>query len=105
MMNDIGQAGPWAGMVGRRGSDSVVLEALSQFVEPATIRHVITQAGKDSPRIRRLPAIAVVWLIIAMAIYRPLENFASTIFIPTRSEVVGTFLRIDGIQSVGDRIA
>jgi hypothetical protein len=73
MMNDIGQGGPWAAMVGRRWSDSVVLEALSQFVGPATIRHVITATGKKSRRIRRLPASAVVWLVIAMAIYRPLD--------------------------------
>jgi hypothetical protein len=73
MMNDIGQGGPWAGIVGRRWDDSLVLEALSQFVGPATIRQVLTATGKKSQRIRRLPAVAVVWLIIAMSIYRQVD--------------------------------
>ena len=69
-MDDIGQGGPWAGIAGRRWVDSVVLEALSRFVEPALIRQVLTQTGKDSRRIRRLPAAAMVWLVIAPAMDR-----------------------------------
>ena len=73
MMHDIGQGGPWAGIVGRRWDNSVVLEALNQFVGPTMLREVLVKTGKDSQRIRRLPAVAVVWLVIAMAIYRPLD--------------------------------
>ena len=72
-MDDIGQGGPWAGIAGQRWVDSVVLEALSRFVGPALIRQVLTQTGKDSRRIRRLPAAAMVWLVIALAIDRRLD--------------------------------
>ena len=72
-MHDIGQGGPWAGIVGQRWSDSVVLEALSPFVGPTMLREVLVKTGKDSQRIRRLPAMAVVWLIIAMALYRRVD--------------------------------
>ena len=73
MMNDIGQSGLWTGIVGRRWDDSLVLEAMSQFVGPALIRQVLTATGKKSQRIRRLLAAAVVWLVIAMSIYRSLD--------------------------------
>ena len=72
-MTDIGQGRPWAGIVGRRWDDSVVLEALSQFVGPAMVRQVLMATGKQSQRIRRLSAMAVVWLIIAMALYRRVD--------------------------------
>jgi hypothetical protein len=42
----------------------IVLEALARFVPPETIRSVLTQTGRQSQRIRRLPATAVVWLAI-----------------------------------------
>jgi hypothetical protein len=34
----------------------LVLEALTRFVPPETIRAVLTQTGRHSQRIRRLPA-------------------------------------------------
>jgi hypothetical protein len=37
------------------------------------IRQVLRQTGAASRRIRRLPAVAVVWLVMAMAIYRDLD--------------------------------
>ena len=53
----------------------IVLEALARFVppetivsSPETIRSVLTQTGRQSQRIRRLPATAVVWLAIAIGI-------------------------------------
>lgn len=72
-MDDIGQGGPWAGIGQRRWVDSVVIETLSECVGPGTVRQVLAATGKASQRIRRLPAVTIVWLILAMAIYRHLD--------------------------------
>ena len=69
-MDGTGHGRPWAQIVGERGEDHVMLEALCRFVDPATVRAVLRQTGAQSRRIRRLPAAAVVWLIIAMAVWR-----------------------------------
>lgn len=83
-MDVIGQGGPWAGIQRRRWDDAIVLEALSRCVSPTMIGQVLTQTGRASRRLRRLPATAVVWLVIAMAIYRQVD-------IPsTWRQVVGT---------------
>jgi hypothetical protein len=51
----------------------MVLEALSQFVPAETIRAVLTQTGRHSQRIRRLPATAVVWRVMALGIWTDLD--------------------------------
>jgi hypothetical protein len=51
----------------------VVLEALTRFVSPETLRAVLTQTGRHRQRIRRLPATAVVWLVIAIGIWTDLD--------------------------------
>ena len=51
----------------------IVLEALARFIPPETIRSVLTQTGRQSQRIRRLPATAVVWLAIAIGIWTDLD--------------------------------
>ena len=38
-----------------------------------TIRTVLTQTGRHSQRIRRLPATAVVWLVIAIGVWTDLD--------------------------------
>ncbi|MBI3835847.1 MAG: transposase domain-containing protein [Planctomycetes bacterium] len=43
----------------------IVLKAFSQFVLAETIHRVLTQANRCSQRIRRLPAAAVVWWVVA----------------------------------------
>lgn len=72
-MEVIGQRRPWAAIVGRKWADTVVLEVLSQFVSPAMVRQALEQTGRRSRRIRRLPAAAVVWLVVAMGIFRHLD--------------------------------
>ena len=72
-MDAIGQGGPWAVKRGRRGDDSTVLEALSRCVTPGLIGQVLAQTDRASRRVRRLPATAVVWLVIAMGVYRPMD--------------------------------
>ena len=72
-MEVIGQGRPWAAIVGRKWADTVVLEVLSQFVSPSMVRQALEQTGRRSRRIRRLPAAAVVWLVVAMGIFRHLD--------------------------------
>jgi hypothetical protein len=51
----------------------IVLEALCRFVSPETIRSVLSQTGRQARRVRRLPAAAVVWLVIAIGIWTDLD--------------------------------
>ena len=51
----------------------IVLEALSRFVSPATIRSVLTQTGRRTQRIRRLPTTTIVWLVIAIGLWTDLD--------------------------------
>ena len=72
-MSSIGQGGPSSPLREEWPAPLVVLEALSQFVPAETIRAVLTQTGRHSQRIRRLPATAVVWLVIAIGIWTDLD--------------------------------
>ncbi|MFQ5495976.1 MAG: IS4 family transposase [Phycisphaerae bacterium] len=68
-MIDIGHGGPGSQAGLELPAPVVVLEALSRFIPPTTIRSVLTGTGRHSRRIRRLPAEAVVWLVIAIGIW------------------------------------
>lgn len=72
-MSSIGQGGPSSPLREEWPAPIVVLEALTRFVPPETIRAVLTQTGRYSRRIRRLPATAVVWLVIAIGIWTDLD--------------------------------
>lgn len=72
-MMSIGHGGPEATGRLEWPSASIVLEALSQFVSPAAIHSVLRQTGRESQRIRRLPAAATVWLVIAIGIWTDLD--------------------------------
>ncbi len=52
----------------------MVLEALSRFIPPQTIRTVLTDTGRQTRRVRRLPATAVVWLVIAIGMLTHWQN-------------------------------
>lgn len=69
----IGHGGPLGPFRGEWPAPGIVLEALSRFVSPDTIRSVLTQTGRHSRRIRRLPAAGVVWLVIAIGIWSDLN--------------------------------
>ena len=68
-MSSIGPGGPSSPLREEWPAPIVVLEALSRFVPTETIRAVLTQTGRHSQRIRRLPATAVVWLVIGIGIW------------------------------------
>jgi len=72
-MSSIGQGGLSSPLREEWPAPIVVLEALTQFVPPETIRAVLTQTGRHSQRIRRLPAMAVVWLVIGIGIWTDLD--------------------------------
>jgi hypothetical protein len=72
-MSSIGQEGPDSARGAEWPAPIVVLEALTQFVTPEAIRVVLIQTGRHSQRIRRLPATAVVWLVIAIGIWTDLD--------------------------------
>ena len=50
-----------------------VLEAICRYVRPERIAGVLTQTGRASRRIRKVPATAVVWLVIAMGLWGDLN--------------------------------
>jgi len=72
-MKAIGHGGPESGVRLELPAPLIVLEALSRFISPQTIRSVLTQTGRHSRRIRRLPAAAVVWPVIAIGIWTDLD--------------------------------
>lgn len=72
-MSSIGQGGPSSPLREEWPAPIVVLEALSQFVSARAIRSVLTQTDRHSRRIRRLPATAVVWLVIAIGLWTDLD--------------------------------
>jgi hypothetical protein len=47
----------------------VVLEAICRYVPPQQIAQVLARTGRESRRLRKLPATAVVWLVIAMGLW------------------------------------
>ena len=72
-MHAIGHGGPRTQVGLEWSAPVIVLEALARFIPPETIRSVLTQTGRQSRRIRRLPATAVVWLAIAIGIWTDLD--------------------------------
>jgi hypothetical protein len=72
-MSSIGQGGPGSVLRVEWPTPIVVLEALTRFVPPEVVRAVLTRTGRHSLRIRRLPAAAVVWLVIAIGIWTDLD--------------------------------
>jgi hypothetical protein len=57
-MQAIGRGGPRTRAGLEWPAPVIVLEALARFVSPETIRSVLTRTGRESQRIRRLPATA-----------------------------------------------
>jgi len=72
-MKTIGHGGPKTQVRSEWPAQSVVLEALSRFISPDTIHSVLIQVGRQSQRIRLLPAPAMVWLVIAIGIWSDLN--------------------------------
>lgn len=72
-MLSIGHGGPPTARAEEWPAPVVVLEALSRFVSPELIRAALNRTGRHSQRIRRLPATAVVWLVIAIGLWTDLD--------------------------------
>ena len=72
-MKAVGYGGPEAEAGLGLPAPVIVFEALSRFIPPQTIRLVLANTGRQTRRIRRLPAAAVVWLVIAIGIWTDLD--------------------------------
>jgi hypothetical protein len=69
MVSSIGNGLPEGPAYFRWPEEAVVLEALSTMIPPKRIRGVLQATGRGEKRIRKLPAAAVVWLVIALGIW------------------------------------
>lgn len=54
-------------------SNALVLEALSRYVPPERLEAALARTGRREVRIRRLPAMAVLWLVIAIGLWGDLD--------------------------------
>lgn len=72
-MEYIGHGGPGSQAGLELPPPVIVLEALTRFVPTQTIRSILAHTGRETKRIRRLPAEAVVWLVIAIGIWSDLD--------------------------------
>ena len=68
-MDSIGQGRPTTPIGFRWPEESVVLEALARTVRPEQIDAVLAIRGRKKRRIRRLPLVAVVWLVICFGVW------------------------------------
>jgi hypothetical protein len=66
---NIGQGRPDAIPIGRPGEGLPTLEALSRWIPPAQIYAALEQTQRHSKRIRKVPASAVVWLMVAIGLW------------------------------------
>ena len=89
MVKSIGREGP-ANPVDFWPEGSVVLEALSEMIKPACIEAALQATGRKEQRRRRLPAAAVLWLVVGFGIWS--ESNVPTIWRRLRG-TVRTMLR------------
>jgi len=68
-MESIGQGRPAAAIGFCWPAESVVLEALSATIRPEMIDAVLASGRGKKRRIRRLPLVAVVWLVICFGVW------------------------------------
>jgi hypothetical protein len=65
-------------------SNTLVLEALSRYLPPERLAAALAQTGRRDGRVRKLPVVAVVWLVIAIGLWGDLDLPA------IRRQVAGT---------------
>lgn len=73
-MDSIGQGRPCGAIYCGERDSQVALEAIARFITPELIASSLQQTGRRSRRIRRLPAPAVTWLVIAMGLFSDLDT-------------------------------
>lgn len=72
-MSAIGQGWPRTATGPFVASEEPILEALSRHVSPQAIAEILERTGRQSLRIRRAPAAAVVWLMLVMGLRSDLD--------------------------------
>jgi hypothetical protein len=72
-MGKIGQGRPQSTANVGGLSNALVLEALSRYVPPERMEAALARTGRREVRIRRLPAMAVLWLVIAIGLWGDLD--------------------------------
>ena len=68
-MDSIGHGRPSAPVGFRWPEESVVLEALTATIRPEQIEAALAGLARKKQRIRRLPAVAVAWLVICLGVW------------------------------------
>jgi hypothetical protein len=68
LKESIGQGWPRSGIQGVGDGCPPVLETLSKHIPPALIDEILRQTGRREKRRRRVPAAAVVWLVLMMGL-------------------------------------
>jgi len=68
-MGSIGQGWPTTPRDFRWPEEAVLVEALTRTIRPEQIDAVLAASGRKERRIRRLPSIAVVWLVICFGVW------------------------------------
>jgi hypothetical protein len=68
-MDGIGQGGPGKRRCAPERTPEATLEALSERITPELVGEVLRETGRGGRRVRRLPASAMVWLVIALGLF------------------------------------
>lgn len=68
-MDGTGQGRPVGGLCAWGVPSETALGALCQMIPPGWIESALARTGRQSQRVRRLPAAAVVWLMIALGLF------------------------------------
>lgn len=72
-MGKIGQGRPQSAANVGGLSNALVLEALSRYLPPERLDAALVRTGRREVRIRKLPARAVLWLVIAIGLWGDLD--------------------------------
>lgn len=96
MRKSIGQGRPHSGIQTGLDADALMLEALSSHIPPALIDEVLDGTGRREKRRRRVPAAAVVWLVLMMGLRSDLDvpGMWRQVFGVVRE----VFQRLDGVS-------
>jgi len=72
-MGKIGQGRPQSTADVGGLSNALVLEALSRYLPPERMEAALARTGRRDGRVRKLPAKAVLWLVIAIGLWGDLD--------------------------------
>jgi len=72
-MRNIGHGRPRASTGGSGPSDEILLEAWGRYLPPEQLDPAWRPTNRQNRRVRKLPARAVVWLVIAIGLWGDLD--------------------------------